>query len=329
MSWTACPPSGTTPARRVESEREQLLQQVQGWSLTLAKPDLSLAVRGVVEKDMEAAASRLQELEGQLAEAEALRRQARAVVDAQRVVDRLNRLADVLAEHNPSRANLELSLHIEAIRCFGDGRVVVRTCKLGALAGSTDLLARPAEATSNDGAGDGAAMAARPRRRSVRRVGDGEGRQAELQAAAHRAADVDRFAGLDPEWFWEDSFQVQRKKSWAEEHAQEVAALRAQGVTMEALAEHFEKSKPTVRAALRHARSQGVSAGVPVKVRRRRWEEDHAGEVVRLHQQGKTIAELTRHFGKSEPTIRKALLYAAQPKQPPEDSGAKTAEGPV
>ncbi len=67
------------------------------------------------------------------------------MVDAQQVVDRLNRLAEVLAAQNPSHTNLELSLHIDAIRCYQDGRVVVRTCKLGGLAGSTDLLARPQE----------------------------------------------------------------------------------------------------------------------------------------------------------------------------------------
>src|SRR5690242_4816272 len=57
----------------LEKERERLCQQIQGWSLSLARPDLSPAVRAVIEKDMEAAVGRRQEVEGQLAEVAALR----------------------------------------------------------------------------------------------------------------------------------------------------------------------------------------------------------------------------------------------------------------
>jgi hypothetical protein len=238
----------------LEKEREQLRQQIQGWSLSLAKPDLSPAVRAVIEKDMELAVRRQQEVGKQLAEVDALRRQAQAVIDAQQVVDRLNRLAEVLAAQNPSRTNLELSLHIDAIRCHQDGRVVVRTCKLGALAGSTDLLARPQDASPQGAAGDSTAMAAKPRRRAVRRVGDGDGDQAALQAAAHQAADVDRFAGLGPAWFWEDTFQVPRNTCWSEEHAASVAAKKQEtGWSLAKLAKHFGKSIPTIRLTLKKA----------------------------------------------------------------------------
>jgi hypothetical protein len=251
----------------LEKEREQLCQQIQGWSLSLAKPDLSPAVRAVIEKDVEAALGRQQEVEGQLAKVDALRRQAGAVVDAQHVVDRLNRLADVLAAQNPSRTNLELSLHIDAIRCYQDSRVVVRTCKLGALAGSTELLARPGDVGPQDAPNPGEAMTATPRRRAVRRVADGDGNQAELQAAAHQAADVDRFANLGPEWFWEDVFQVPRKTCWSEDHAAAVAAKKREtGWSVVRLAEHFAKSIPTVRRALSLAReqdAQGNNAGLP------------------------------------------------------------------
>jgi hypothetical protein len=246
---------GTRPA--LEKEQEQLRQQIQGWSLSLAKPELSPVLRTVLEKDVEAAVQRQQEVERQLAEVDALRRRAETVVDAQQVVDQLNRLAEVLATQNPSRTNLELSLHIDAIRCYQDGRVVVRTCKLGALAGSTDLLVRPGDGSAQGSAGDSEAMAAKPRRRAVRRVAADDGNQADLQAAAHQAADLERFAGLGPEWFWEDTFQVPRKTCWSEEHAAEVAAKKQEtGWSLAKLAEHFGKSIPTIRRALRLAQEQ-------------------------------------------------------------------------
>jgi hypothetical protein len=256
----------------LEKEREQLRQQIQGWSLSLAKPDLSSAVRSVIEKDFDAAAGRLQEVERQLAEADAVRHQGQAAIDAQQVVDRLNRLAEVLAAQNPSRTNLELSLHIDTIRCYQDGRVAVRTCKLGALAGSVELLARPHQDSSpQDTPSDAEAFTARPRRRAVRRVAAEDGSQAELQAAAHQAADVDRFAGLGPEWFWEDDFRIPPRVGWSEKHAKEVAQRRASGLTMEELARHFAKSVPTIRQALRHAKAKDPSlAGLATKLPRRR-----------------------------------------------------------
>ena len=245
----------------LEKEREQLGQQIQGWSLSLAKPDLSPAVRAIIEKNVEVALHRQQEIAGQLAELDALRRRTGTVVEAQQVVDRLNRLAEVLATQNPSRTNLELSLHIDTIRCYQDGRVVVRTCKLGALAGSRELLAQsqdiPAEGTS----ADSAAMVAKPRRRAVRRVVAEDGEQGELQAAAHQAADVDRFAGLGPEWFWEDTFQMPPKSCWSEKHAQEVAAKKQQTHwSITKLAEYFVRSVPTIRRALSLAQEQNAKA---------------------------------------------------------------------
>jgi hypothetical protein len=211
----------------------------------------------VIEKDLEAAVVRQQEVERQLAEVDALHRQAGTVADAQQVVDRLNRLAEVLAAQNPSRTNLELSLHIDAIRCYQDGRVVVRTCKLGALAGSADLLARPQDASPQDPVSVDEATVAKPRRRAVRRVAADGGNQAELQAAAHQAADVDRFAGLGPEWFWDDVLHVPRKTCWSEEHAEVVLAQREEtGWSLAKLAEHFGRSIPTVRRALQLAQVQ-------------------------------------------------------------------------
>jgi hypothetical protein len=205
-------------------------------------------VRCVLEQNLEKALQRQQAVERQLAEVEALGRHATAVVDPQQVVDRLNRLGEVLARGDPTRGNLELSLHIDAIRYHQDGRVVVRTCKLGALAGTSDLLAQPEAVSPEACPAAGKVMVAKPRRRAVRRVGNADGEQGDLYAAAHAAAAVDRFAGLGPEWFWEETFHIPPRTCWSAEHAQEVARVRRDtGWSLANLAEHFGRSIPTIR----------------------------------------------------------------------------------
>jgi uncharacterized protein (DUF433 family) len=295
----------------LEKEREQLQKQIQGWSLSLSNAGLNATVRAVLEGDMEVALRRRQEIEGQLAEIDSVSRRTETVVDPQAVVDRLNRLADVLAKDNPSRANLELSLHIDAICCYHDGRAVVRTCKLGALTGATDLLVSDEKASSQDVPHDGTAFVAKPRRRAVRRVEDAQGDQNALRAAAHLAADVNRFAGLGPEWFWEDTFCIPARKSWAEKHAMDVADRRATGQTMEVLAAHFRKTIPTIRSALRYAAMRDESVKeLPKKMPRSRWADENASAVAKLKGEGMTTVETAKHFGKSETTIRAALVHA-------------------
>jgi hypothetical protein len=240
----------------LEKERSQLGTQIQGWLLSLAKPDLNATVRSIIERDMEEALRRQQEIDRQLSEVDVWKGQAQTVVDPQQVVDRLNRLAEVLAAESPSRTNLELSLHIDSIRCHQDGQVLVRTCKLGALTGATDQFAGSADGPPPTNSEEDGVRKAKPRRRAVRRIEDGEGNQAELQAAAHLAADVQRFAGLGPEWFWEDRFQMPGRTCWSDEHAQEVSRLqRETGWTRSKLAEHFGKSIPTIRLSLKKAGS--------------------------------------------------------------------------
>jgi hypothetical protein len=243
----------------LEKELRDLEDQVRGLSQSLAKPDLPPAVRFTIESDLEKLLRRQQEVEHRLAEVNALRQQARAVLDPQPVVDRLNRLDDVLAQNNPTRGNLELSLHIDHVRCYQDGQVVVRTCKLGALAGAVELVggAKAPEVESPAGLSQG--QAATPRRRARLRIDSADEDLKELREAAVTAADVHRFAGLGPEWFWEDAFQLPRKTCWSEEHAAAVAAKKQEtGSSLARLAEQFGRSIPTIRRALQLAQEQEV-----------------------------------------------------------------------
>jgi predicted Rdx family selenoprotein len=242
----------------LERELQDLQDQVRGWSQSLAKSDLAPAVRSVIENDFSAALQRQRELERQLVEAKALRQRTRAVVEPDQVVTRLNRLAEVLAQNNPTRGNLELSMHIDQIRCHQDGRVIVRTCKLGALAGAVELLADPPARGAEPSAQPDLGSGVKPRRRARLRIDSDDEDLELLRETAVMAADVHRFGGLGPEWFSEDAFQIPRKQYWSDKHAVEVAAKQQEtGWSLVKLAARFRKSVPTIRLALKKARSQG------------------------------------------------------------------------
>jgi hypothetical protein len=244
----------------LEQEWRDLEDKKRGWSQSLAKPDLGPALRAAVEAEFEAALVRQQEIERQQAECDQHRQQVDQVVDPRQVVDRLDRLSEILAGSDPTMANLELSLHIDGITCFQDGRVIVRTCKLGALAPASGLLANPAPTAvvPASPSGDGTPRAT-PRRRARLRVADG-GDERDLRAAAQAAACVHRFSGLDPAWFWEDTFQVPARACWSDQHAEEVAGVRRrEGLTVAKLATHFGKSIPTIREALKKAERLAIS----------------------------------------------------------------------
>jgi DNA invertase Pin-like site-specific DNA recombinase len=253
----------------LEREYRECQARVRGWSQSLAKPDLSDAVRAVVEADLGASVEQQRQLERQLAAHDAQRQRARVLVDTDMVIDRLTRLDEVLAANDPTRGNLELSLHIEMIRCFHGGRVVVRTSKLGALAGTGEQVAAPVPATANSTAEAGDVIKATPRRRARLRVENRDEHGNDLRAAALTAADVNRFAALGQDWFWEDCFQVPSRTCWAEAHASAVTAKKAEtGWSLEKLAEFFRKSIPTIRKALNFGMAQPAADSGPENLAR-------------------------------------------------------------
>jgi hypothetical protein len=302
---------GQQPA--LDEARVQLQQKVQGWSQSLAKADLGPLVRQAMEKEYQATLERIAEIESAINVRTAETQQLRVVVDPTVVAERLDRLADVLANANPSMANIELAHHIDRIDCFDDGRVVLRMCRLGALTDAVDLLSR-AEAdsvTDSSGTEDPDQDKVTPRRLTRRRIDTGEAVTEDLKARAAWAADPNRFARLDDRWFEEQVFQVPHRLSWAEANALEVGALRKKGLTEERLAKHFRVSLPTIRKSLRFAREKDSSLGeLPRRMPRPRWHEEFAIEVARLKATGMGTNDLVRHCHKSDVTIRKALEYA-------------------
>jgi hypothetical protein len=131
----------------------------------------------------------------------------------------------------------------------------MRTCKLGVVPDVVELI-RDANGSlhpSTSGTDDQATRPRRGRRRTRLALnGDDRKRRAELMEFA---LDPERFAGLPPQFFWMDSFDVPKRLTWPEEHA-EAAYRRKQetGLPNVKLAAEFGVSLPTLRQALKLGR---------------------------------------------------------------------------
>ncbi|HTN75336.1 MAG TPA: recombinase family protein [Pirellulaceae bacterium] len=228
----------------LHAELEQLKRQYSGWSQSLGRPDLPDVVRRDIEQNWAESSERQDELQRLLAVEESLRQQQTLDVDQDQVLSGLQRLHETLAGENATMANFQLALHIDTIRCYPEGLVVLRTCKLGILPNVEELVARfpPSDIATANGASHS--------RRRGRLALDGEVADDDGQAE-HFALAPDRFHGLPEEFFWEETFTIPEKQSWAQLHADEVYERRQiLGMTFEKLAVAFGKSIPTVRKAL-------------------------------------------------------------------------------
>jgi hypothetical protein len=174
----------------------------------------------------------------------------------------------VLASGNVALGNLELSRHIDRIEVHTDGRVVMRTRKLGIFEGLVALRARPCGSTPSV-AEEAATKRIQPRRRGRVRIDAPLRTEPGLLPEIPASPDPGRFADLDPQWFWEDVFEMPRSSCWATEHAAEGAQLRGQGWTMAGLATHFGRTRPTIRHALKIAAERGL---IPPPAARRQTE---------------------------------------------------------
>ncbi len=304
------------PSQALLAEKECLEERCLGWRQTLGNPSLSPTVRIDIEAEYERASIRIRSIEAEQAAQIARAGQRERVLDPVAVWERLQRFGAILNGDNASAINLLLSQHIDAIICNEAGHVVVRTCKLGALAGDLELFATSAPKGPIPETG-GARFAGTPRRRARLATGDAIENDDEAAEANDFAVVTERFAGLSEEWFTEDHFDVPKVLSWAEANALAVAEYRRDSKsTMEATAKHFGKTVPTIRAALWHAaKNHGIEAlGKSISgPNRPNWSRDNARVVADfMTQPGATLKSAVEHFGKSEPTIRKALLFAEE-----------------
>jgi transposase len=296
----------------LESERKAIEAKIRGFTLSLGDPELSSDLRSAIQKEWEDAIARANEIDQVSREQTSRGEQIERILDPKEILERLDRLAEVLAANNPTMGNVKLSMHIDRITCHADGTVEMKCCKLGALADAIELLVESPserEATQNDSSVD-ARVAGAPRRRSRLRIESDEEDPEEIRAMADFAADPNRFAGLSEDWFTIYTFDVPRRKSWAEEHAAEVGELRRSGLTEEQIARRLDKSIPTVRKSLKYARAADKSLSLlPRKIPRKRWHEEHAEEIGKLQAVGMTTSQLAAKFEVSDTTIRSAVKH--------------------
>jgi len=293
--------------RMLEGQRKEIINQQEGRAASLRRHDLPDSLRRQFEDEYGAADVLLRKIECDLSSTEAQTRELTRVVDASEIAVALNSLGTILGSQNISAGNLVLAQHLAAIECHPGGRIVVRSCKLGALSDRAEIIVR------NHSAKDTGTKLEAPRQRTRRRVECASEADENLEAMNYTVLNPSRFAGLGPEWFWVDSLQVPTRRTWPEEHALEVANFRlAHRVSQKATALHFKVSVPTVRIALRIAQDLGVDAtdGAMKMARKPNWAKANALAVTRFVDSGATLREAAGHFGVSEPTIAKALTFA-------------------
>jgi len=307
----------------LESEREQLVKKRKGWSQSLADPELPHGVRVALQNDWAAAEVRVKEITSLLAEDSWLDSQEASLFDQQDVTERLHRLADVLAAHNPTRSNLELSKFIDRIDCWPSGKVTMRTCKLGLVPDVAAILAEQNQADYKVAAPDKEQTSTSlaktgPRRRTRLRVLDSDGEDAgDLDASIEFATDTHRFAGLDDRWFWIDDFQVPKKEYWIDSNHedvkrkyQEIKHETGKKPMLTQLASHFGVCAPWIRKALdlvtnaegrlasdrRHKGGYTPPISLETKV-----------EIVRRYQQGQSEKDIVRTLAVSRGRVTKTL----------------------
>jgi hypothetical protein len=90
----------------LEQEAAQLQARLDGWAISLAKPDLAAGLREDLERNYNEARERLLAIRSDLAAEDSRRDRHQHLVDPRQVLDRLRRLDEVLASGNPARGEV-------------------------------------------------------------------------------------------------------------------------------------------------------------------------------------------------------------------------------
>ncbi|QDT32009.1 hypothetical protein [Thalassoglobus polymorphus] len=312
-------PSEVDVKADLEREYTELVARIRGWKQSLGDPNLSEILRRELQADWERDHVRMDEIQQKLHSLASHTQIVDELVNPELVAEHVLRLSETLSGENASAMNVLLAQHIAGIYCDQEGNIRLRTSKLGAFPDALEflpLLEMSSECSIPDTEDlEDSKCQTLPRRRTRRNVSDSFEDEDVAMALNDFAVDTRRFQGLGPEWFSVTEFRIPEEPTWREAHAQQIAEWRIDNAaTMEETANHFGKTVPTIRAALREAKEKhGINAtGKEISLSNRKsWARDHATEVAKfLQQPGTTIREAARHFGKSEPTISKARKLA-------------------
>ncbi|CAN5337956.1 hypothetical protein BH11PLA2_BH11PLA2_50260 [soil metagenome] len=291
-----------------EKEITDCKAAMSGLAQTISKPDLHTEVRVFTENELLKVSQRQRKAEDGLQALQFQSESSRVTLNPAEIVSGLNRLSELLAGENATRTNIELSRHIDSIRCYPDGRVVIRVCKFGAFYVEQFEKSANARAVATTGKNQ-THRAPRPRRRSARQLTSDDAGP-ELRDIADRATDIDRFAGLDDDWFWEDTLTVPGPTCWSKENAMQVAALREKGWSQDRLARHFNVQPSTIRNALDFALEADPSLKLVKRVNSGCWQDTHYEEVAAMKHAGQSVREIATHYGVSGTLVQWALKLA-------------------
>ncbi len=288
-----------------EVELVEIENQLAGWRTSLSNPQLSSVLRQDIEADYERTAARKVALEGELETLGTSIAHIEASVTPAIVVDKIRRLADVLADTNAADLNVELSYHIESIKVFPQGRVTIHFNRLGVLAGSAYKLYEAKEQIEVLPGSD--LFRIKPRALSRRKTTGALG-----QSPLARPTGMMQEVAVPEKWSNVVSLQQPPIVYPYQEHAHAIAMRRLQGATHAVLCEEFNMTPATVRKSLKYAKDVlGVDlSGLANKMARANWAEVNASEVARRKALGMSTVELAEYFGKSDTTIRTALQHA-------------------
>jgi DNA invertase Pin-like site-specific DNA recombinase len=298
------------------AELEQLEAQVRGWAETLAKPDLHRRLRDNLVSQTSGAYDRIEKIEQEIEEFAAEENVLEAAVQPIEVSSNLRRLHAVLLGECPTATNLELSMHIDKIERFDDGKVVSRICKIGSAPGAIQWFCHAGDAGDEEPrSSESTGHRVKPRRRALLRLSPENGDFDELLDRIHTATDPNRFAGLPDHWFWIDEYRMPEKTYWVEENAQRVLAryeeIKASGKTpsLNAIAKEFGKSRPTISRALDIATDTG--GGTKPEHRREpnpvKGNPELESQIAQMHDAGKLNKEIAEALGLGRSTVTMAL----------------------
>lgn len=317
---------------QLQSELDDLQSRVSGWSVTLSKRDLPNQLRDTIEGQAGEALQRIADIEADLESQVSEDAVFNRLVNPGDVRDRLNRLAEVLDGECATLTNLELSMHIDRIDCFEDGRVVCRSCKIGSVPDAVLWFSQTKELLDRSGTQAGSGYKIKPRRRAWMQVEDNSFSDERLRDRINMATDPHRFDALPSEWFWVDEFEVPEPTCWSRENAEAVMArfdaLQASGKkpSLNAIAKEFGVSRPTITNTLdialvgndkaaTHRKEPTVSVKGNAEVE---------AEIARLHDEGMLNKNIGKKLGIGRSTVTNALDRIYQERGIPRPDGRAT-----
>lgn len=238
----------------IAAKKEQIAKieaKLQGWQMTLGQPNLPLSVCEDIFEKYDAGKAEIADLQSELNQIEAFEQQLNHVIDPNAVLERLQRLDQLLADGNPTLLNIELSKHIEEIRIDRNGTVMMRGTNLGVFDGAIDLLSLPGVNTTDDpGEVEGKGFEkVRPRKRARRRVSSLTGDNDLSAVDAHRGLDPARFAGLADQFMWEEKFVIKPRQHWYQANADQIYKEWLETGNIAELVRRHGVSRPTIRRA--------------------------------------------------------------------------------